>query len=117
MSITPVTAPYTHDLLSTFHGHIGSPTSASQLSEAPECSEAESRIPSTEATELCWPVRPGQWGKGAGQVEGGKALGWPQSSSAEWASCGGDVMAEECVGTEWGWGETRGGQESLLAGS
>lgn len=38
-------------------------------------------------------------------MEGGKALGWPQSSSAEPESCGGDVMTEECVGTVWGWGD------------
>lgn len=61
-----------------------------------------------------------------GKRKAGQALGWPQSSSAERASCGGDVMAEECVGTEWGLGRhgVGGGrvcvcreQESLLARS
>lgn len=41
---------------------------------------------------------PGQCG-GQGKWKARQALGWPQSSSAQRAPCGGDVMAEECLGT------------------
>lgn len=53
----------------------------------------------TETTEPRWPVGdPGQCGTGAGQVEEAGL-----AAELSWMPCG-DVMAEECMGTEWGLG-------------